>query len=237
MSKIRSVIFDCYSTLIDIKTDEGKNEVFQYLSLYLQYYGASMSAARLESQIREEKKRCLASTKERYPEVDLEMVFRSILKKERLNNAFLAQSCCKLLRLVSRERLELFPDSIGVLKDVRERGYSTAIVSDAQKVFCLDEMRMLGLDGFFDHIVISTHFGFQKPDPRLFLVACDLLGVAPAQAVYIGNHPEKDIGGAKQTGMRAILVDRNKGANDLTVEPDFRAASLWEAWEWIRRLS
>jgi len=44
MSEIRAVIFDCYTTLIDIKTNERKEEVFGYLSLYLQYYGASISA-------------------------------------------------------------------------------------------------------------------------------------------------------------------------------------------------
>ena len=49
MSKIRAVIFDCYSTLVDIKTDELKEEVLYYLSLYLQYYGARIDVRKLKS--------------------------------------------------------------------------------------------------------------------------------------------------------------------------------------------
>jgi putative hydrolase of the HAD superfamily len=236
MSEIRAVIFDCYTTLIDIKTNERKEEAFGYLSLYLQYYGASISAEGLRNALDLEKQRYLRAKDERYPEVDLEIVFRNVLENEGLGNPFLAGSCCKLFRLLSRERFELFPDSLPVLSELRKSGYSLAIVSDAQKVFCLEEGNMLGLNQFFDCIVMSTQFGFTKPDPRLFAVANTLLGVTPQQSVYVGNDMEKDVKGAKQAGMRAILLDRDgKESKKATeVEPDFYAKDLWEAWQWIR---
>ncbi len=236
MSKIRAVIFDCYSTLIDIRTNERKEEVFKYLSLYLQYYGARIDATKLKSALSLETKRYLQSREERYAEVDLEIVFKDILKKEGLENCFLAESCCKLLRVLSRERFGLFPDSIPVLKEMRRSGYPLGVVSDAQKVFCLEEGEILGLSRFFDCIVLSTQFGFRKPDPRLFTIACALVDIPPADAVYIGNDPETDVKGAKQIGMRAILLDRNLKQNR-ELKPDFYATDLWEAWEWIKNSS
>jgi putative hydrolase of the HAD superfamily len=232
--KIRAVIFDCYSTLIDIKTNEAKEEIFRYLSLYLQYYGANISGANLKVAIAREKERYLQTKTERYPEVDLEVVFKRILEKEGLDNPFLAESCCKLFRILSRERFQLFPDTLPVLSEMKRSRYPLAIVSDAQKVFCLDEGRILGLNRFFDHTVLSTQFGFRKPDPRLFAIACALLNVPPAEAVYIGNDPETDVTGAKQIGMQVILLNRKSEGKSEQIKPDFCADSLREAWEWIK---
>ncbi len=234
MPKTRAIIFDYYSTLIDIKTNENKEEVFLHLSLYLQYYGSNISGPILKAALAQEKERYLQASSERYPEVDLEIVFTRILEKEGLDNPFLVESCCKLFRALSRERLQLFPGSLSVLREMKRNGYPLAVVSDAQKTFCLDEGRLLGLDQFFDHTILSTQFGFRKPDPRLFSIACILLNIPPAEAVYIGDDPEKDIEGAKQIGMQVILLRRSGERQNEQVKPDFYAQSLWKAWEWIK---
>jgi putative hydrolase of the HAD superfamily len=234
MSKIRAVIFDCYGTLVDIYTNEGKEEVFQYLSRYLQYYGATIGAEQLKSAYDLEKERYLKTSNERYPELDLEIVFATILQKEGINNPFLAESCCKLRRVLTRERFQLFPDTLPVLREMKREGYPLAMVSDAQKVYYFEEVRTLGLDQFFDHLIVSTQFGFKKPDPRLFTIACDLLEIPPAEAVYIGDSAEKDIKGPKEIGMQMILLNRNPEENRPDPGPDFSTKTLWEAWEWIK---
>jgi len=231
------VIFDCYSTLIEIKTDEEKEHVFRNLSLYLQYYGANMSAENLKAELELEKQRQIRAKKDqRYPEIDLELAFAGVLAKEELSNPFLAESCCKLFRLLSREHFQPFPDTLPVLREMKEARYPLAVVSDAQKVFCLEEGNMLGLNRFFDHIVVSTQFGFRKPDHRLFAIACALLEVAPQQAVYVGDNPETDVQGAKEIGMEVVLVDRGKKGEkeSLGAQPDLSAGDLWETWAWIR---
>ena len=235
MPEIRTIVFDCYSTLIDIRTNEEKDEIFHRLALYLQYYGANITSENLKSALAREKEQYLQESKERYPEVDLETVFKRILEKEELDNLFLPESCCKLFRLLSRERFQLFSDSLPVLKEMKRKEYPLAVVSDAQKVFCLDESRILGIDQFFDHIILSTQFGFRKPDPRLFTIACALLDTPPTEAVYIGNALETDVKGAKEIGMHMILIDRDKADNlkGIGIAPDFHANSLWEAWQWI----
>jgi len=233
MPKIRAIIFDCYSTLIDIRTDETKQELFYYLSLYLQYYGVKTNAEKLRTALDIEKEKYLQSTKEAYPEIDLEVVFMNILRKEGLSNPFLAESCCKLLRTLSRKRFQLFSDSLPVLEQMKKNGYPLAIVSDAQKVFCAQEGEMLGLTPFFNHTIMSTHLGFRKPDPRIFTIACTLLAIPPAEVVYIGNDLETDVKGAQGIGMKAILLDREKRMRNPESKPDFYATDLWQAWKWI----
>jgi len=234
MPKIKAIIFDCYSTLIDIKTNEQKKEIFHYLSLYLQYYGVAINAGGLKSALDLERQQYLQHNEEPYPEIDIEIVFKNILKKQGLDNPFLVESCCKLFRVFSRERFQLFPDSLPVLEEMEKSEYSLAVVSDAQKVFCLDEGRIPGIDKYFKRIILSTQFGFRKPDPRLFQISCNLLNVLPEEAVYIGNDPETDIRGAKQIGMKGILLDRNLKIKNPEPKPDFRASDLWKAWEWIK---
>ena len=237
MSEIRAVIFDYYGTLIDIITNEWREEIFCYLSLYLQYYGANIDAERLKAAIAHEREYYLYSRIkfERYPEMDFEVVFENLLRKEGIYTPFLTESCCKLFRILSRERFQVFPDSLPVLRELKQSGYPIGVVSDAQKVFCPEESSMLGLLPFFKHVVLSTSYGFRKPDNRLFSIACALLGVRPEQAIYIGNNAKTDIKGAKEIGMQVILVDRNLEYNNKEPNPDFSANSLWEAWEWIKK--
>ncbi len=236
MSQIRAVVFDHYGTLVDIWTNEGKPEIFHYLSLYLQYFGAHTTRDKLRSSFEEERERYVKKTREPYPEVDLEIVFKKILQKHQLGNPFLTESCCKLYRLLSLERIKLFPDTLAVLKEIKRTGHPMALVSDAQKVFALDEIRFLGLTEFFPYLVLSTYVGFKKPDPRLFAIASSLLNIDPSEMVYIGDNPDKDIEGAKQTGMKTILVRRPRPRKP-RAEADFYAGDLWEAWEWIRGYS
>jgi putative hydrolase of the HAD superfamily len=119
---------------------------------------------------------------------------------------------------------------------MKESGYFLGVVSDAQKVFCPEESTMLGLTPFFKHIVLSTSFGFKKPDSRLFAIACALLEITPGDAVYIGNNAKTDIKGAEQIGMQAILVNRNPEYKNQEPKPDFSANNLWEAWGWIKKI-
>jgi putative hydrolase of the HAD superfamily len=234
MSKVRAIIFDCYSTLIDIRTDEGKDDLFHYLSLYLQYYGVKTDAEKLRTALDLEKELYLQSTKEAYPEIDLEVVFMNILRREGLSNPFLAESCCKLLRTLSRERFQLFDDSLPVLEQMKKSGYPLAVVSDAQKVFSMQEGEILGLAPFFCHMIMSTHLGFRKPDPRIFTIACTLLAIPPVEVVYIGNDLETDVKGAQGIGMKAVLLDRDKRVRNPEPKPDLYATDLWQVWQWIR---
>ncbi|OIK06776.1 HAD family hydrolase [Streptomyces monashensis] len=98
-----------------------------------------------------------------------------------------------------------YPDAAEVLSTLRERGIGVGVVSnigwDLRPVF-----RHHGLDAHVDAYALSYEHGVQKPDPRLFSVACAALGADPRQVVMVGDSKEAD-GGAAALGCRVHFVD------------------------------
>ena len=67
-------------------------------------------------------------------------------------------------------------------------------------------LRQLGINGFFDAVVVSEEVGWRKPSSHIFQTALNKLHVQADEAVYIGDSPIEDIKGAKQAGLKTIFV-------------------------------
>jgi HAD superfamily hydrolase (TIGR01493 family) len=98
-----------------------------------------------------------------------------------------------------------YPDTARVLRALRERSAPVAVVSnigwDLRPVF-----RAHGLDNLVDAFVLSFEHGVQKPDPRLFRIACEALGLPPRDVAMVGDSRSAD-GGAAALGCPVFLVD------------------------------
>jgi HAD superfamily hydrolase (TIGR01549 family) len=96
--------------------------------------------------------------------------------------------------------------TVETLDELRRRGYRLGVISnaDGRAEQALDAA---GLRGHFELIVDSGLVGIDKPDPRIFHHALELMGVTPQEAVYVGDIYEIDVQGARAAGMRAILID------------------------------
>jgi putative hydrolase of the HAD superfamily len=68
------------------------------------------------------------------------------------------------------------------------------------------QLEMAGLAPFFEVIVDSAEVGVSKPDPAVFRLALQRLGVAPTDAVYVGDIRRVDVEGARAAGMRALWL-------------------------------
>ncbi|MGD0907154.1 MAG: HAD family hydrolase [Candidatus Acidiferrales bacterium] len=97
-----------------------------------------------------------------------------------------------------------FRNLLEVLTLIRTRGLKLAIVTNGRSSLQSAAIQALGIDQLFDAIVISEAEGVRKPDRRIFELAMDRLAVPSANAVFVGDHPEIDILGARQAGIRAI---------------------------------
>jgi putative hydrolase of the HAD superfamily len=67
-------------------------------------------------------------------------------------------------------------------------------------------LQAAGLREYFDVVLDSALVGVEKPDPRIFRAALDALGVAPEEALYVGDLYEVDVLGARAAGMPAVLL-------------------------------
>lgn len=98
----------------------------------------------------------------------------------------------------------LFPDAEPALAELRG-SYRLGVVADADAVHlaCLQ-----AIEGMLDAMVCSEGVEAYKPGPEPFLRACELVGAAPEECVFVGDRPEADIGGAAGVGMRTVWVNR-----------------------------
>ncbi len=62
------------------------------------------------------------------------------------------------------------------------------------------------LSGLFDAFIESSKVGLRKPDPRIYQLACDALGVSPSEAVFLDDIG-RNLKAARALGMRTIKVD------------------------------
>ena len=99
------------------------------------------------------------------------------------------------------------------------------------------DLQTIGLARHFDAAISAPAFGVAKPDARIFLEACRMLGVATAEAVYVGDDLLLDVQGAQAAGLRAVWMNRTAKANDLAhaVRPDAEVRSLDGLIDWLKR--
>jgi HAD superfamily hydrolase (TIGR01662 family) len=101
----------------------------------------------------------------------------------------------------------LYPDVRPALRELQASGVRLGLISNSHR--CLSTFAgHFGLDGLIAATVSSAEHGYLKPHPRIFQAALDQLHVAPADAVMVGDSLGHDILGARQVGMRAILLAR-----------------------------
>ncbi len=98
------------------------------------------------------------------------------------------------------------PGLLDVLDGLRARGIATGLVTNGAVPGQTRKIERLGLAERLDAVVISEAVGCEKPDARIFEIACERLGVGPGDCWFVGDHPEKDIAGAERFGMRAVWI-------------------------------
>lgn len=91
-----------------------------------------------------------------------------------------------------RERavdLEPLPGLVDFIESANERGLKTALVTNAPKKNVVAILAALGLDGYFDLVVVADEVGAGKPDPAPYRVAVERLGIVPDDALAFEDSP------------------------------------------------
>ena len=227
---VRAVAFDVNGTLVRILTQDAMDQIFRSVAHFLTYQGIDLHRHQVRELYFEIMKQQQRASPEEHPEFDAVAIWRSVLdthataftrtlppgKLEQMP-LFLAE----MYRGISRCRLRLYPHVREVLDVLRER-HPLAIVTDAQSAYARGELHKVGLLDYFDPIIVSGDHGYRKPDRRLFRFALDGLGVAAENALYVGNDMHRDIFGAREVGMKTVMVESDQGTNvHLDCVPDY----------------
>ncbi|MEV1287144.1 HAD family hydrolase [Micromonospora sp. NPDC049679] len=113
-------------------------------------------------------------------------------------------------------------DAVATLRALRQRGLRTAVISD-----CTHELPLflprLPVAPLLDTAVYSIEVGHCKPDPAIYLAACERLGVSPERCLYVGDGGSRELTGAGAIGMTPARL----AAPDLVGHLAFNADTGW----------
>lgn len=99
--------------------------------------------------------------------------------------------------------------SIEILDYLLEKKYQLGIISNGFTDIQIEKINTFKLSAYFQSIILSESIGIQKPNPEIFLHACQSVRVLPTQTVMIGDSLSSDIVGALSVGMKAIFFHPN----------------------------
>lgn len=207
-------IFDLYGTLVDIRTDENKEELWEKLSLFYAFYGAfytpeelARSYKRLTGEMTAGHEALRRDSHEAFPEIRIEEVFRALFEEKGIApDESLVRHAGQFFRILSMEFIRLYDGTEEMLSAVKESGRKIYLLSNAQRIFTEYEMNALGITKYFDGIFISSDEGCKKPDLKFFRKLIDTCGIDPERAVMVGNDGICDIEGAKRAGLGTVYV-------------------------------
>jgi len=118
-----------------------------------------------------------------------------------------------------RADTRLRPDAVSALRAVKARGLSTAVISD-----CTHELPAflpgLPVAPLLDARVFSVEVGVCKPDPAIYLAACERLDVEPRDCLYVGDGGSRELTGAAAVGMTPVRLNAPDLADHLVFDRD-----------------
>ena len=125
-------------------------------------------------------------------------------------------------------RVTLYPDAKTMLPKLKRKGLKTGLITNGLQSDTNGVLPQVGLQDFFDVVVVVDTLRRMKPDAEVFTYALEKLRTAPSEAVFVGDDIETDYKGAQKCGLPVFLVDRDGKVQDKCVN---RISSLEDLFE------
>jgi len=105
------------------------------------------------------------------------------------------------------DRLEAYPEVPEMLRTLKQAGMKTAILSNGTKDMIAKATDAAGITNDLDHVVTVEPLEIYKPDPRVYQLAVDELGVEAGRILFFSSNAW-DVSGASHFGYRVMWVNR-----------------------------
>ena len=142
-----------------------------------------------------------------------------------------AERVTALRREVTRKGLVPVPGAVETIAALRERGLKTGLIT-----VCSEDVVSLweetDFHGLFDAEVFSAAVGLRKPDPEIYRIALEKLGVEAEDVMFVGDGANDELGGAERVGMTAVGVESPTGE----LPDDWRGLRIRELPELLKLL-
>jgi putative hydrolase of the HAD superfamily len=155
----------------------------------------------------------------RYPRFDRDLLVRralaekvyidklpEFLRSQGVDDEPLIVSAQETFRRDWYARLVLFDDAVHTLEALRPR-FKLGLVTNGPSRTQRSKIEQFRLADYLDLLIVSEEVGVAKPDPAIFAIALEQLGVMPAEALFVGDSLEFDLRGAGAAGMPFIWMN------------------------------
>ena len=139
----------------------------------------------------------------------------------------------------ARRALEPRPEAVATLARLRDDGYKTGLLSNCSVEIPIVWPQTLFAD-LIDPAVFSCRARLMKPDPRIYQLACERLGVRPEDCLYIADGENHELAAATKVGLHSVLVrnpSRDNGSEVLREAREWQGTAISSLPEAITLLS
>ncbi|WP_167957285.1 HAD family hydrolase [Anaerosporobacter faecicola] len=233
----QTYIFDLYGTLADIHTDEESWEVWSKMRLLYAYHGANYRVEELrtayeqavrnaidfalkvdfeeklkEDKLKEVKDSSSNEAKKQLVKVEIQilLVFQELFRAKGVSVT--NEECtyiAQFFRGLTTSYVKLYKGAKELLKQLKDKKKKVYLLSNAQAAFTRGELMMLGIESYFDGILLSSDTKYAKPDPRFYEQLLRTYQIDPTTAIMIGNDLVADCQGAKNMGLHTCYMHSN----------------------------
>lgn len=227
--RYQNCIFDLYGTLVDIHTDETQPRLWEELSAWYREHGANYRPDELRvayfdtvRQMERGTRPLRGDAHEAHPEIRLEYVFQALYRKKGIDAGLeLSVRTGERFRESSLDYIRLYDGAAELLTALRANGQGVWLLSNAQHIFTVPELRVLGIETLFDGVCLSSDYGCKKPDRRFFEVLLKEYDIPPESAIMVGNDGICDIQGGRAAGLSTLYIRSNLSPEEPLPEADY----------------
>jgi putative hydrolase of the HAD superfamily len=130
----------------------------------------------------------------------------AFLRSQGVNDEELIVSAQELFGRDWFKRLVLFDDAVQTLETLRPR-FKLGLVTNGPSRTQRPKIEQFQLINYLDLLIVSEEVGVAKPDPAIFAIALERLGVPASEALFVGDSPEFDLRGAAAAGIPFIWMN------------------------------
>ncbi|MCR4689418.1 MAG: HAD family phosphatase [Saccharofermentans sp.] len=128
---------------------------------------------------------------------------------------FRQQTRDRFRQMLSKGQIHLKPYAMDILKALKAKGYKVALASSTSRASVVHEMDVLGTLPFFDVLVCGDQVTRSKPDPEIFLMACEGLGLEPSSCCGFEDS-YNGVKACKAAGLYTVMVPDLLPSNEET---------------------
>jgi len=194
--KYKAIIFDLFGTLVDSYSVQGYNRLITAMASALELPDEDFSKLWRDTTY----KRAIGIFKT--TEESIKYVSNTLKVSISDENI---RKCVQIRQENTRKALIPKKGAIYILKNLRGLGYKTGLITN-----CSAEVPYLWktteFSQVFDVTIFSASVGMKKPDPQIYKLTCEQLGVKPNECLFIGDGDSNELSGASQFGMHAVMI-------------------------------